>query len=131
MKSYGLIEYQYLFSTYNEYKKKKQLIIKGFLNYKLDKKYLYKLYIYSRPLLTKEEMDKVWNELYKKSELFETPEEYQKKHLLIAKAYSKWDKQQIVMYRAYLFSKNINEKRKIEMWEEINENCARFYTKYD
>ena len=121
MTYYGLFGCQYLFSTYNEYKKKKQIIIDKFLKYSLDRKYLYKLYIYSRPLLTNEEKDKIWNELYKKSELFETLEEYKGKRLIIAKAYATWNKKQIVMYRSYVFSKDINKERLKEMWEEINE----------
>lgn len=121
MTYYGLFGCQYLFSTYNEYKKKKKIIIDKFLKYSLDRKYLYKLYIYSRPLLTNEEKDKIWQEINKKSELFETKEEYKRKRLIIAKAYATWNKKQIVMYRSYVFSKDINEKRKIEMWEEINE----------
>ena len=44
-----------------------------------------------------------------------------RKRLIIAKAYSTWNKKQIVMYRSYVFSKDIPEKRLVEMWEEINE----------
>lgn len=124
MSYYGLIECQYIFSTYNEYKKKKKLIIKNYLKYRLDKKYFYKLYIYSKPLLTKEQKDSIWEEINKKSELFDTIQEYNKKRMLIAKLYSKWDRQQLVMYRAYFFAKDIKEKRLIEMWEEINEYSA-------
>ena len=29
------------------------------------------------------------------------------------------------------FAKDINEKRKIEMWEEINEYSAKFYTNWN
>lgn len=119
-KAYGLIEYKYLFSTYSEYKKKKDLIIDKFLDTSLANKLLYKMYIYSRPILTERQKELVWKELNKKSELFDTTEEYTKKRLIIGKLYSKWNKQEIVIYRAYLFSKTIPEKRKIEMWEEIN-----------
>ena len=131
MTYYGLFGCQYLFSTYNEYKKKKKIIIDKFLKYSLDRKYLYKLYIYSRPLLTNEEKDKIWQEINKKSELFDTKEEYKRKRLIIAKAYATWNKKQIVMYRSYVFSKDINEKRKIKMWEEINEYSAKFYTNWN
>lgn len=128
MKAYGLIDVQYLFSTYNEYKKKKSLIKEKFLKVWVDKKLMYKFYIYSRPILTKEEKDKIWKELNKDSELFDTLEEFNKKRLRIARAYSTWNKQRIVMYRTYFFAKDIKEKRLVEMWEEINEICSRFYT---
>ena len=131
MKAYGLIDVQYLFSTYNEYKKKKSLIEERYLKAWIDKKIMYKFYIYSRPILTKEEKDKIWQEINKKSELFETKEEYKRKRLIIEKAYASWNKKQIVMYRSYLFAKDINEKRKIEMWEEINEYSAKFYTNWN
>lgn len=120
MKAYGLIDVQYLFSTYNEYKKKKSLIEERYLKAWIDKKIMYKFYIYSRPILTKEEKDKIWQEINKKSELFETKEEYYKKRGIIAKAYATWSKQRIVMYRTWFFAKDIPEKRLLDMWEEIN-----------
>ena len=131
MKAYGLIDVQYLFSTYGEYKKKKSLIEERYLKAWIDKKIMYKFYIYSRPLLKKEEKDKIWKELNKKSEIFDTLEEYHKKRGIIARAYSTWNKQRIVMYRTYFFAKDIKEKRLVEMWEEINDLCKLFRSKYE
>ena len=45
MKAYGLIDVQYLFSTYNEFKKKKSLIEERYLKAWMDKKRMYNLYI--------------------------------------------------------------------------------------
>ena len=129
MKAYGLINVQYLFSTYGEYKKKKSLIEERYLKAWIDKKIMYKFYIYSRPILTKDEKDNIWKELNKKSELFDTLEEYHKKRGIIARAYSTWNKQRIVMYRTWFFAKDIKEKRLVEMWEEINNLCKLFRSK--
>lgn len=126
---YGLIEYQYLFSSFGEYKRKKDLIINKFISLRLDKKLIYKMFVYSRPLLTNNQKDIVWKDLCRRSELFETKEEYRRKRVLISKLFSNWDKKQIVLYRNYIYSKDIRDDIKENIWLEINKYNNDFYKK--
>lgn len=140
MSYYGLFECENLFSTFAEYKKKKHLILEDFKTWGKRKKIIYNMYIFSRPLLDEKQQNTVWKEisddfnytgkdlhllkLIDKKYLFSTYNEYRLKKLIIMKAYVKWNYQQIVIYRMYVYSKSfLKEKQKEIIWEEINNYC--------
>ena len=63
MKYYGLIDYNLLFSTNREYKTKRKIIIKNYNSMNVQEKVIYRMYVYSRPLLTEKQKDYIWEEL--------------------------------------------------------------------
>lgn len=60
---YGLFEYNLLFSTYKEYRSKKKLIIDKIIKMDVKNKAIYRMYVYSRPLLTERQKDFIWEEI--------------------------------------------------------------------
>lgn len=63
MKYYGLIEYNLLFSTNREYRMKKSVIIRKYNYMNVQEKVIYRMYVYSRPLLSEKQKDLIWEEL--------------------------------------------------------------------
>ena len=63
MKYYGLIEYNILFSTNREYKQKRKIIKEKYDKMNVQEKVIYRMYVYSRPLLTEKQKDYLWEEL--------------------------------------------------------------------
>lgn len=77
MKYYGLFEVQYLFSTFTEYKKKSKLIKEAYSKWNKQEIVIYRMYVYSRPLLKDKQKDEIWDELnrysyIKNEELYES-----------------------------------------------------------
>lgn len=63
MKYYGLIDYNLLFSTNREYKVKRKIIRENYERMNVQEKVIYRMYVYSRPLLTEKQKDYIWEEL--------------------------------------------------------------------
>lgn len=63
MKYYGIIDYELLFSTYKEYRLKKKLIIDKVNEMSVKEKVIYRMYIYSRPLVSERQKDYIWEEM--------------------------------------------------------------------
>lgn len=63
MKYYGLIDYNLLFSTNREYKVKRKIIRENYERMNVQEKVIYRMYVYSRPLLTEKQKDFIWEEL--------------------------------------------------------------------
>ena len=63
MKYYGLIEYPYLFSTMGEYRKKCELIKRAYANWNKQEIVIYRMYIFSRPILKEKQKETIWQEL--------------------------------------------------------------------
>lgn len=78
MKYYGLIEYNLLFSTYKEFKTKKQTIYSAYLKMNAQERVIYRMYIYSRPILTEKQKDYIWEEMNKYRKLMEEANESSK-----------------------------------------------------
>lgn len=63
MSYYGLIKNQYLFSTFSEYKKKCFLIKKAYTEWNYQQIVIYRMYVFSRPLLKEKQKEIIWQEL--------------------------------------------------------------------
>ena len=63
MKDYGLIDYELLFSTYKEFKEKKKKIYDSYIGMTTQERAIYRMYVYSRPLLTEKQKDYLWEEM--------------------------------------------------------------------
>lgn len=63
MKDYGLIEYQYLFSTYNEFREKCVIIKNAYAKWNKTEIALYRMYVYSRPFISEAKKELIWEEL--------------------------------------------------------------------
>lgn len=63
MEYYGLIKYQYLFSTFGEYKKKRALIMKAYSKWNKQQIVIYRMYVFSRPIVKEKQKETIWQEL--------------------------------------------------------------------
>ena len=60
---YGLFSYSLVFSTYGEFKKKRYIIKKIFDAFDVKYKVIYRMYVFSRPLLGEKQKERIWEDL--------------------------------------------------------------------
>ena len=60
---YGLFSLNLTFSTYNEYRTKRRIIVEEYTKMNCQQKVIYRMYIYSRPLLKEKTKDIIWEEI--------------------------------------------------------------------
>ena len=62
-KYYGLFDCKLTFSTYREFREKKKIIYDSYRLMNTQGKVIYRMYVYSRPLLTEKQKDYLWEEM--------------------------------------------------------------------
>ena len=60
---YGLFSLNLTFSTYNEYRTKRRIIVDAYNDMTYKEKVIYRCYVYSRPLLKEYQKDIIWEEI--------------------------------------------------------------------
>lgn len=60
---YGLFSLNLTFSTYNEYRTKRRIIVEEYTKMNCQQKVIYRMYIYSRSLLKEYQKDIIWEEI--------------------------------------------------------------------
>lgn len=60
---YGLFSLNLTFSTYNEYRTKRRIIVEEYTKMNCQQKVIYRMYIYSRSLLKEKTKDIIWEEI--------------------------------------------------------------------
>lgn len=60
---YGLFSLNLTFSTYNEYRTKRRIIVEEYTKMNCQQKVIYRMYIYSRSLLKEYQKDIIWKEI--------------------------------------------------------------------
>ena len=60
---YGLFSLNLTFSTYNEYRTKRRIILEEYTKMNCQQKVIYRMYIYSRSLLKEYQKDIIWEEI--------------------------------------------------------------------
>ena len=76
MKYYDLMECQYLFSTYGEFKKKKRIIMEAYARWNKQQIVIYRMYVFSRPILKDKQKEWIWEELNRYSYIFNNRSEF-------------------------------------------------------
>ena len=63
MTYYGLFSCDLVFSTFKEYKFKRRKIFDYYRRANVQQKVIYRMYVYTRPLLKEKQKDFIWNEI--------------------------------------------------------------------